>query len=121
MKNKILFCILSLFLFTACTDSNPSGYINKKEAKNHPRRSMLLCAVGSAPNAALDVQVKEVIGNDNYLLCSDGLYNMVEDNRIKKILDEDISIKDKVDKLINEANDNGGFDNISVILLEVNA
>ena len=98
-----------------------AGYINKKEAKNHPRRSMLLCAVGSAPNAALDVQVKEVIGNDNYLLCSDGLYNMVEDNRIKKILDEDISIKDKVDKLINEANDNGGFDNISVILLEVNA
>ena len=32
MKNKILFCILSLFLFTACTDSNPNGYINKKEA-----------------------------------------------------------------------------------------
>ena len=86
-----------------------AGYINKKEAKNHPRRNMLLCAVGSVPNNALDVQIKDIEGNDNYLLCSDGLYNMVEDNKIKKILD----------KLIEEANDNGGFDNVSVILLEV--
>ena len=97
-----------------------AGYINKKEAKNHPRRSMLLCAVGSAPNSALDVQVKDIEGNDNYLICSDGLYNMVEETRIKKILDEDVTLKEKVDKLIEEANDNGGFDNISVILLEGN-
>ena len=97
-----------------------AGYINKKEAKNHPRRSMLLCAVGSVPTEVLDVQIKEVSGNDNYLICSDGLYNMVEDSEIKKILDEDISIKEKADKLIDEANDNGGFDNISVILLEGN-
>ena len=62
-----------------------AGYINKKEAKNHPRRSMLLCAVGSVPNAALDVQIKEVVGNDNYLICSDGLYNMVEENKIKSM------------------------------------
>lgn len=97
-----------------------AGYINKKEAINHPRRSMLLCAVGSTPNGALDVQIKEVVGNDNYLICSDGLYNMVDEVKIKKILDEKISLKDKADKLINEANDNGGFDNISVILLEGN-
>ena len=96
-----------------------AGYINKKEAKNHPRRNMLLCAVGSVPNNALDVQIKDIEGNDNYLICSDGLYNMVEDNRIKSILNEDITIKEKVDKLIEEANDNGGFDNVSVILLEV--
>ena len=95
-----------------------AGYINKKEAKNHPRRSMLLCAVGSAPDNALDVQIKEINGKDNYLICSDGLYNMVDDNKIKKILDEDISLKEKADKLIDEANENGGFDNISVILLE---
>ena len=97
-----------------------AGYINKKEAMNHPRKSMLLCAVGSAPNGILDVQVKEITGNDNYLICSDGLYNMVDDSKIKKILDESISIKEKADKLIDEANENGGFDNISVILLEVN-
>lgn len=95
-----------------------AGYINKKEVENHPRRGMLLCAVGTSPGSSLDVQIKEVKGNDNYLICSDGLYNMVEESKIKKILDEDISIKDKGEKLINEANDNGGFDNISVILLE---
>lgn len=95
-----------------------AGYINEKEAKNHPRKGMLLCAVGSAPSSALDVQISEVVGKDNYLICSDGLYNMVEDNKIKKILDEKITIKEKADKLVNLANDNGGFDNISVILLE---
>lgn len=95
-----------------------AGYINKKEAKNHPRRNMLLCAVGSAPNSALDVQIKDIEGDYNFLICSDGLYNMVEDAKIKTILNEDITIKEKADKLIEEANDNGGFDNISVILLE---
>ena len=95
-----------------------AGYINEKEAKNHPRKSMLLCAVGSAPSSALDVQIGELSGNDNYLICSDGLYNMVEDNKIKKVLDEKITIKEKADKLVNMANDNGGFDNISIILLE---
>ena len=95
-----------------------AGYINEKEAKNHPRKSMLLCAVGSSPNNALDVQINEISGNDNYLICSDGLYNMVEDNKIKKVLDEKITLKEKADKLVNLANDNGGFDNISVILLE---
>jgi len=95
-----------------------AGYINEKEAKNHPRRGMLLCAVGTSSASNLDVQIKEVKGNDNYLICSDGLYNMVEDVQIKKILDENISLKEKADKLINEANDNGGFDNVSVILLE---
>ncbi len=95
-----------------------AGYINEKEVKTHPRRGMLLCAIGTSPNNSLDVQIKEVKGKDNYLLCSDGLYNMVEDREIKKILDENIPVKEKVDKLINEANDNGGFDNVSVILLE---
>lgn len=95
-----------------------AGYINKKEVKNHPRKNMLLCAVGCAPGNSLDVQIKKLEGNNNYLLCSDGLYNMVEDQKIKKILDENISIKEKVDRLIEEANDNGGFDNISVIIVE---
>lgn len=95
-----------------------AGYINKKEAKNHPRRNMLLCAVGSTPNGTLDVQIKEVSVKGNYMICSDGLYNMLDDIKIKKILDENITVKEKADKLIDEANDNGGFDNISVILLE---
>lgn len=95
-----------------------AGYINKKEAENHPRKSMLLCAVGTSSASSLDVQIKEVKGNDNYLICSDGLYNMVDDDKIKEILNENISLQEKGDKLVNEANDNGGLDNVSVILLE---
>lgn len=95
-----------------------AGYINEKEAKNHPRKSMLLCAVGSAPSSSLDVQIGELVGDNNYLICSDGLYNMVEDAEIKKVLDEKLTIKEKADKLVDMANDKGGFDNISIILLE---
>ena len=103
---------------TFATALYKAGYINEEEAKNHPRRSMLLCAVGTATSNDLDVQISEIKGNDNYLLCSDGLYNMVEDSKIKKILDEKITIEDKAKRLINAANDNGGLDNVSVILLE---
>ena len=95
-----------------------AGYINKKQVKNHPRKNFLLCAVGSTSSSSLDVQIKELEGNYNYLLCSDGLYNMIKDQKIKKILDENISIKEKGDKLIEAANGNGGFDNISIIIVE---
>lgn len=95
-----------------------AGYINEKEAEIHPKKNMLLCAVGSSDPSELDIQVKEIEGEYNYLICSDGLYNMVDDKTICKVLNNGDSPSNKAMELIDLANINGGRDNISVILVE---
>ena len=93
-----------------------AGYINEKEAKIHPKKNLLISAIGSHEED-LDIQIREVEGY-NYLLCSDGLYNMVDKKDILKILNSEKTLQEKADKLIDLANCNGGKDNVSVILVE---
>jgi protein phosphatase len=95
-----------------------AGYINEKEAEIHPKKNMLLCAVGSTDPSELDVQVKEIEGEYNFLVCSDGLYNMIDDKEICKIVSSPGTTSNKAMELIDLANINGGKDNISVILVE---
>jgi protein phosphatase len=95
-----------------------AGYINKKQAENHPRKSMLLSAVGSGENEELDIQIEFIEKEGNFLICSDGLYNMVSDDEIFNELNVNVSINKKVDNLIELANKNGGYDNITLILIE---
>lgn len=94
-----------------------AGYINEKEAEIHPKKSLLLSAIGSSEEE-LDIQINEIIDNNNYLLCSDGLYNMVENKEIHKIINSNLDIEKRAQSLIDKANSNGGKDNISVILVE---
>lgn len=93
-----------------------AGYISEKEAKIHPKKSLLLCAIGSNEED-LDIQIKET-NETNYLLCSDGLYNMVDNKEILKIINSNDNIDTRAQNLINLANSNGGNDNVSVILVE---
>ena len=95
-----------------------AGYINEKEAEIHPKKNMLLCAVGSSDPSELDIQVKEIEGEYNFLVCSDGLYNMIDDKEICKIVSSPGTTSNKAMELIDLANINGGKDNISVILVE---
>jgi protein phosphatase len=95
-----------------------AGYINEKEAEIHPKKNMLLCAIGSSDESELDVQIKEINGEYNFLICSDGLYNMVDDKEICKIVSSSEVTSTKAMELIDLANINGGRDNISVILVE---
>lgn len=96
-----------------------AGYLNEEEAHNHPRRNVLLFAIGTEKN--LQMQIDTFSADCDYvLLCSDGLYNMVEDNEILEIVNEaGIDLETKVDRLIETANRNGGIDNIAIILVEV--
>ena len=94
------------------------GYISEQEAVNHPKRSLLLSAVGSSTSDQLDIQIRKVSLEENFLLCSDGLYNMLDKGEIFKILKEDEEISEKTQRLISRANENGGYDNIGIILLE---
>lgn len=91
------------------------GYISKEQAKNHPQRNILVQAVGVTD--LLNVSFSVVHAN-TILLCSDGLYNSLNDQQMLEILKLDLTIQQKNEKLMEKAKQFGGFDNISIILME---
>lgn len=91
--------------------------INKDEAKNHPQKHMLVNAIGINKNVACSVVVKQVKKMDRFLLCTDGLTNMLEDKEIFNVISK--SKKEKVcESLVLMANKRGGTDNITVMYVE---
>lgn len=95
------------------------GLITREEANHHSFKNVILRAVGIQNNPALDVLRGNVFPGDIFVLCSDGLTDMVEDDMIKNYLNSGKGIKEKVDGLIQEANDKGGKDNISVVMAQI--
>ena len=94
-----------------------SGEITEEEAKDHPRKNVLMRALGA--NISVEMDVFDVERDVSaILLCSDGLTNMLDEEQIEKVLDSDMDIDAKVQKLINKANNRGGTDNISVAYLQ---
>jgi protein phosphatase len=97
-----------------------SGRISPEEAENHPQRSVITRALGSDPNVTVDVFSTDTAAGDLYMLCSDGLSGMVDDDGILEILERDRDDLDAATKaLIAAANRGGGEDNITVVLFEV--
>lgn len=94
-----------------------SGELTEEEAKDHPRKNVLMRALGSAKTVELDIFDVET-DIDGILLCSDGLTNMLDEEQITKVLNEELKIEEKVVKLIYKCNNRGGNDNISVAYLE---
>lgn len=92
------------------------GTITKEEAYNHPKKNMLVKALGCNTLVEPDVMYKAFLKDDILLMCSDGLTNMLKDNEIYKILLE--NPKDPTEALINKANELGGFDNITAIIID---
>ena len=95
-----------------------AGQITAEEAKVHPDRNVITRAVGMKDQSKPDLLDVGIRQGDRILLCSDGLTNMVEDSRILEIL-KDTETENKVQKLIDEANANGGRDNIAIVLIEM--
>lgn len=96
-----------------------SGQISKKDAKYHPRKNIVLRALGSDKNVEVDVNVISIEPDDLVLLCSDGLTDKLTDEEIFDILTKhDFSLKEAGEELILVANQRGGEDNISLILLK---
>ena len=94
-----------------------TGKITYEEKFTHPKRHILMNALGTYPTISVVTKVYKK-PFEKILLCSDGLYNMVQLDQIKEILDRNISTEDKVNLLINKANENGGKDNIAIALWE---
>lgn len=94
------------------------GSITKEEAKHHPQKNMLLKAVGCEESIEPDVMVKGFLKDDVLLMCSDGLTNMVDTKDIyDEIVEGKKNLKRTCNSLINHSKINGGYDNISVILI----
>jgi protein phosphatase len=100
-------------------DQVDKGVITASEAKKHPLRNVILRAVGIDENLALDLIRGTFLPSDFFLLCSDGLTDMIEEHSIQDILSHPISLGEKVDRLVESANSAGGLDNITVILTEI--
>lgn len=97
------------------------GILTSSEARQHPSRNILTRAVGSHGQVVVDINEEDLQNDDYLLLCSDGLYSMVEDPRILKIVTQNFSNPGKAsESLIQAANEQGGEDNITVILLKIN-
>lgn len=95
-----------------------SGELNEEDAKFHPKKNVLMKALGAVNPAEIDIfDVEKNI--DGILLSSDGLTNMLSIEQIENVLKLDISLEDKAKKLITKSNNRGGPDNISVALLEI--
>ena len=92
------------------------GTITKEEAKEHPKKNMLMKALGCEAYVEPDITVKGFLSDDTYLICSDGLTNMVSEEEIRDAVKENI-IK-APEKLVKKANDNGGYDNITLIIIK---
>jgi len=93
-----------------------SGELTEEEAKDHPRKNVLMKALGATNTVEMDVFDVET-DVDGVLLCSDGLTNMLDFDQICKVLLEDLTIEEKLQKLIYKSNNRGGNDNISVAYL----
>lgn len=97
------------------------GTITIEEAKNHPQKNVLLKALGCDRDIVPDVITKGFVKGDVILLCSDGLTNMVDDKKIYEIIMKNTSdLKVACKMLIDVANENGGIDNISAIIISSN-
>ncbi len=95
-----------------------AGELSEEEAKNHPKKNVLMKALGA--NNPIDIDVFDCIDFEkitSIMLCSDGLTNMIDEEQIEKVLLNNTDIEEQVIKLIHKANNRGGTDNISVAYL----
>ena len=94
-----------------------TGDLSEAEAANHPKRNVLMKALGASDQCELDIFDVET-DIDAIMLCSDGLTNMLTKEQVEKVLnEEEIDIEDKLIKLIKKCNVRGGTDNISIAFL----
>jgi len=97
------------------------GLITPDAARRHRLRNVILRAVGTKEVLAVDFVRGRAFAGDIFLLCSDGLTDMIDDTSISKILSLSLDIEAKSERLIDSAKSAGGHDNITVILNEIQA
>jgi protein phosphatase len=92
--------------------------MSEEEQKKFPHRNVITRALGMKDSVQVDISAAEVKDGDIFLLCSDGLSGMVEPPTLRDLLKVDVDLDDAAQKLVAAANQAGGTDNITVLLLE---
>jgi PPM family protein phosphatase len=102
-------------------DQLEQGLITQEDARRHRLRNVVLRAVGIESSVALDLIKGRMLPGDIFLLCSDGLTDMVQEDSIRDTLASPLGLADKVEQLVENAKSAGGNDNITVLLGQVSA
>jgi len=95
------------------------GRLTSEEAEEHPQRSVVTRALGVEPDVQLDVHTHQARSGDLFMLCSDGLTSMVRQDRLQEIVAGSDSLRAAADRLVTEANEMGGRDNITVVMFRL--
>ena len=94
------------------------GLINREQARNHKLKNVIIRSVGNKEELEVDIIHGAVLPGDIFLLCSDGLSGMVDDEKIQEIMSYNGPLPLKTTMLVDQANYSGGKDNVSVVLVE---
>ncbi|NLI34659.1 MAG: Stp1/IreP family PP2C-type Ser/Thr phosphatase [Deltaproteobacteria bacterium] len=100
-------------------DQVNQGLITEQEARRHPLRNVILRAVGTRETLEVDLIRGTLTDKDIYLLCSDGLSDMIDDDAIRTTLALRAGLSEKAERLVEQAKSAGGLDNITVVLSEI--
>jgi protein phosphatase len=100
-------------------DQIDQGLMTPAEVRNHALRHVILRAVGTEETLSVDLIRGKTLAGDLFLLCSDGLSDMVDNPLIQESLFASLRLAEKVERLIQLAKSAGGYDNVTVILCEV--
>ena len=95
-----------------------NGLITYKQSLKHPKKHVLTNALGIKKSVSVDIGQISLKENDNLLICSDGLHNLLDGKKLLKALNEPLQINEKIDFIVEKALELGGNDNITLILLE---
>ena len=91
--------------------------LTPEEIEAFPHKNVIVRALGMKETVQVDISEHRIKEGDMFLLCSDGLSGMITDEGMEHILRETSDLEENCDRLIEVANDNGGTDNITVILV----
>jgi protein phosphatase len=93
------------------------GELSPEAAKNHPKKNYITRAMGAEETVKVDITIKPYNG-EKVLLCSDGLTNFIDDEEIQEYINTSNTLQEGAEKLVALANERGGRDNITIVVLE---
>ena len=110
--------IVGSYAYVANVGDSRLGELREEEARNHPDKNIITRALGAKKGVNIDFFDLKLEPGSQILMCSDGLSNMLTDQEMEEVLSSSESLQKKGEKLIDLANENGGKDNIAVVLIE---